>query len=108
MIDPEDVLYQDLRAIQQIPIVQTILEVICQTTGMGFAAVARVTDTRWMACSVRDEVNFGLKAGEELPLETTLCHEVKNQGAAIVIDHVAKDDQYCGHHTPRITASRVT
>jgi hypothetical protein len=29
--------------------VPTILEVICKTTGMGFAAVARVTDSRWVA-----------------------------------------------------------
>ncbi|MBA4167426.1 MAG: GAF domain-containing sensor histidine kinase [Chitinophagaceae bacterium] len=102
MIDTHDTLYKDLEAVQRISIVQTILEVICQTTGMGFAAVARVTDKRWLACSVRDEIGFGLKPGEELQLETTLCHEVRNQGAAIIIDHVAEDAQYFDHHTPKL------
>jgi hypothetical protein len=35
-------LLKDIEAVQQIPIVPTMLEVICQTTGMGFAAIARV------------------------------------------------------------------
>lgn len=33
----------DIRAIGSIPVVPNILNVICRTTGMGFAAVARVT-----------------------------------------------------------------
>ena len=60
----------DIDAIGSIPVIATILEVICLTTGMGFAAVARVTDTQWIACSVRDEIQFGLKPGGELKLET--------------------------------------
>jgi hypothetical protein len=38
---------------------------------MGFAAVARVTEDRWVACSVLDEIDFGLKPGDELRVETT-------------------------------------
>ncbi|MBX0333381.1 GAF domain-containing sensor histidine kinase [Pontibacter sp. HSC-14F20] len=102
MIETQDELLRDLEAIRQIPIVPTMLEVICQTTGMGFAAVARVTEDRWLACSVRDEVNFGLEAGGELQLETTLCNEIRDHRNPIVIDNVAEDAQYCGHHTPRI------
>ena len=30
-------------------VIPSILEVICQATGMGFAAVARVTEDRWIA-----------------------------------------------------------
>ena len=36
----------DVEAISRIEAVSTILEVVCQTTGMGFAAVARVTEDR--------------------------------------------------------------
>ncbi len=53
----------DLLAIDSIEAVPTILEVVCRTTGMGFAAVARVTDDRWIACSVKDDIAFGLKPG---------------------------------------------
>ena len=49
----------DLAAVAQIDAVPTILEVVCRTTGMGFAAVARVTEDRWIACAVRDEISSG-------------------------------------------------
>lgn len=43
----------DVAAIASIDAVPTILEVVCRTTGMGFVAVARVTQDRWVACAVR-------------------------------------------------------
>lgn len=92
----------DLAAVSKIDVVSTLLEVICRTTGMGFAAVARVTEDRWMACAVRDEIAFGLKSGGELKVETTLCHEIRKHRTPIVIDHVAKDEIYAHHHTPKM------
>ena len=68
---------------------------------MGFAAVARVTDEKWIACAVRDEIAFGLKPGGELDLQTTICHEIRQSGKGVIIDHVAEDPEFCGHHTPR-------
>jgi len=50
----------DIAAVQSIAAVPSILDVVCRTTGMGFAAVARVTEDRWIACQVLDHVNFGL------------------------------------------------
>lgn len=77
-----------------------ILEVVCRTTGMGFAAVARVTEDRWVACAVRDEIDFGLSPGGELKIETTICDEIRRSGVPVVIDHVAEDDVFCAHHVP--------
>jgi signal transduction histidine kinase len=82
--------------------VPTILEVVCRTTGMGFAAIARVTDDRWIACAVRDEIDFGLKAGGELTVETTICDEIRDSGRAVIIDHVAEDAFYSKHNTPAL------
>ncbi len=79
-----------------------ILNVICRTTGMGFAAVARVTDDQWIACNLLDKINFGLKPGEELKIETTICSEIQRDGAAVVIDHVDLDPRYSQHHTPKL------
>jgi hypothetical protein len=45
-----------------------------RTTGLGFAAVARVTDQRWIACAVRDEISFGLQPGGALKVATTPAH----------------------------------
>ncbi|RZL16107.1 MAG: sensor histidine kinase, partial [Pedobacter sp.] len=76
----------DIEAIGRIEAVDSILEIICRTTGMGFAAVARVTDTSWVACAVRDEINFGLLPGGELTLETTICHEIRQNHKSVIID----------------------
>ena len=90
----------DIAAIARVDAVPTILDVVCRTTGMGFAAVARVTEDRWIACQVRDEIDFGLKLGGELKVETTICDEIRQAGEPVVIDHVAEDQVYCGHPTP--------
>ncbi|MBD8081500.1 GAF domain-containing sensor histidine kinase [Chryseobacterium caseinilyticum] len=103
MKDPqEDIDFQkDILHINQIPAVAKILEVICSTTGMGFATVARVTKDRWIACAVEDRINFGLGVGGELNVQTTLCHQVMSFHEAIAIDHVAEDPKYFDHHTPK-------
>src|ERR1700755_2563709 len=90
----------DLAAIARMDSVPTMLQLICRTTGMGFAAIARVTEDRWITCAVRDHIAFGLKPGDELPVATILCNEVRAVEAAIVIDHVAQNPRYCGHETP--------
>ena len=75
--DDPDAIARDIAAISRIEAVPSLLQVLCDTTGMGFAAVARVTGGTWTACAVRDTVSFGLKPGGQLPLETTLCTEVR-------------------------------
>jgi signal transduction histidine kinase len=90
----------DIAAVNQIEAVPSILNIACRLTGMGFAAVARVTEHRWIACSVKDDIKFGLQPGGELQIETTLCNEIRQHREPIVIDNVAEDVVYCGHHTP--------
>jgi len=102
MIDKHDELYNDFEAVKQIPIIPTMLDVVCRLTGMGFAAVARVTEDRWVACSVKDEVNFGLAEGGELKIETTICNEIRDSRKEVVIDHVEKDEHFRNHHTPKM------
>ena len=79
-------LQRDVAAISRIDAVPTILEVVCRTTGMGFAAIARVTEDRWMACAVRDEIAFGLGPGGYLKVESTICRRHPSSGHAVVID----------------------
>ena len=95
-----DDLQGDVAAIARIDVIPTILEVVCRTTGMGFAAIARVTEDRWIACAVRDEIEFGLAPGGELKVETTICDAIRASGQAVVIDHVTADQDFCGHPTP--------
>jgi GAF domain-containing protein len=92
----------DMIAISRIDALPTILEVVCRITGLGFAAVARVTKDQWVACAVRDEIEFGICAGGELLIETTICNEIRETGETVVIDHVAVDPRFCRHPTPAV------
>jgi signal transduction histidine kinase len=92
----------DISAVSRIDAIASILEIVCRTTGMGFAAVARVTKDRWIACAVRDDIAFGLAPGEELDVKTTICDEIRDSGRAVVIDHVAENKHFRDHHTPRM------
>ncbi|WP_455926284.1 GAF domain-containing sensor histidine kinase [Pseudomonas putida] len=92
----------DIATIGRIDAVPAMLQVVCETTGLRFAAVARVTDTHWTACAVRDNLGFGLGVGGELELATTLCDEIRDNHQTIVIDKASDDPLYRDHHTPRI------
>src|SRR5687768_12326823 len=104
MTDPataiETSLEDDIAAVARIAVVPAILDVVCRVTGMGFAAIARVTDSRWIACSVKDDIQFGVKSGGELRLETTICNEIRRHGTAIAIDDVGADERFRRHPTP--------
>jgi signal transduction histidine kinase len=100
--DTAEAIARDVLAIGRIDCVPALLRIVCETTGMGFAAVARVTEGSWVACAVHDDLQFGLRPGGELDVNTTLCKEARQARSPIVIDHASADDRYCTHHTPRI------
>jgi len=97
---------RDVERVCAIAAVPAILDIVLRMTGMGFAAVARVTEDRWIACQVLDNVEFGLKPGDELAIESTLCNEIRDHRQPIVFDDAAVDPQYRDHHTPRIYGLR--
>lgn len=103
---PSPALLADVALIAKLSAVSGILDVVCRTTGMGFAAVARVTDEKWIACAVRDDVEFGLKPGGELELKTTICDEIRASHVPVIFDDAALDPAYADHHTPRMYGLR--
>lgn len=82
--------------------IRAILADVCRVTGMGFAAVARVTDQRWIACQVLDRIEFGLRPGDELRIKTTICDDIRQCGEAIVIDSVDADVAWRTHPIPAL------
>jgi signal transduction histidine kinase len=84
-------------AISRIDAVPTLLEVLCEITGMGFAAVARVADTMWTACAIKDDIHLGVMPGCQLPVNKTLRIESKALRAPIIIEHVSADPRYRTH-----------
>jgi signal transduction histidine kinase len=93
---------RDISAVGRIEALPTILEVLCDLTGMRFAAVARVTEDSWTACAIKDSISFGLPVGGQLPVETTLCLEAKHRLEPIAINNASTDPKYCNHDTPRL------
>ncbi|MET0365741.1 MAG: GAF domain-containing protein [Sphingobium sp.] len=82
--------------------VRAILQELCDRTQMGFAAVARVTDMRWIAVQVLDKLEFGLDPGDELVLKTTICDEIRQSGQRVIIDDVDGNIEWQSHHTPML------
>ena len=98
----DDAFERDIEAIDRIASAPTILDVVCRSTGMGFAAIARVTADRWITCKVLDTIGFGLKPGDELDAETTICHEIRGSREAVVINKASENELYCNHPAPRM------
>ncbi|WP_203008014.1 GAF domain-containing sensor histidine kinase [Pseudomonas paraversuta] len=92
----------DIATINRISAVPAILQVITEMTGMRFAAVARVTQQTWTACAVLDNLGFGLQAGGELDLISTLCFESMTSHLPIIIDQASADPMYQHHATPKM------
>lgn len=81
---------------------RVMLRDICAATGMGFAAVAHVTEQRWIACLVEDRIAFGLDPGSELKIHETICDEIRASGEAVVIDDASDDIKWSRHPVPVI------
>ena len=75
---------------------------LSEATGLRYVTIARVTRTSWTACAVLDRLDFGLAAGDELDVTTTLCSEVRDCLAPIAIDDASADPRYQAHPTPKM------
>ncbi|MBV6821954.1 GAF domain-containing sensor histidine kinase [Pseudomonas sp. PD9R] len=91
----------DVDAIHSIDAVPVILSMVKHFTGMRFAAVARVTEKNWVACAVDDSIEFGLKPGDELVLESTICHEIRQHRLPVIFGHASAHPVFSLHHTPK-------
>lgn len=91
----------DVGKIDRCASVPGILDAVVALTGMRFAAVARVTDTQWIACAVRDDLGFGLKPGGELVLDSTICDEIRQHHQPVVFGHASAHPIFRDHHTPK-------
>jgi PAS domain S-box-containing protein len=91
-----------VEVVGRIDAVSSILELVLDSTGLGFGAVARVTETSWTACAVLDRIGFGLPVGGTLEVATTFCSEIRASSTPIVIDQASTDQVYCSHRTPKM------
>ncbi|WP_462379167.1 GAF domain-containing sensor histidine kinase [Pseudomonas sp. Marseille-QA0892] len=91
----------DLAAVARIKSIPTILRMMRELTGMRVATVARVTDHRWIACAVDDGLESGICPGYEIPIESTICHEIRQHREPVLFTHASEDPVYSTHHIPK-------
>ncbi|KUF10876.1 GAF domain-containing sensor histidine kinase [Pseudoponticoccus marisrubri] len=87
----------DIETFADSELVGTILETVMMATGMRFAAVARVTADRWVACRTVDEVEFGLQAGDEIEIRSTFCQSVRDTAEKVLFNDSTTDEIYAHH-----------
>jgi hypothetical protein len=88
--------------IQAIGAVPRILETVAALTGLRFVCIAHVTATSWTTCAVHDRLGFGLRPGDPLDVDTTICRDVHQTLQPVIIDSVRHSERYRDHPTPRI------
>jgi GAF domain-containing protein len=98
----EDVRQRDVAMVAAVTGVQAMLADVSRVTGMRFSAVARVTDLRWTACAVHDLLEFGLRPGQDLILESTICNEIRQKPELVAFNQASADPRYASHHTPAL------
>ncbi|MBD8709622.1 HAMP domain-containing histidine kinase [Pseudomonas sp. CFBP 13711] len=74
----------DVASIKQMESIPLILRMVKATTGLRFAAVARVTESRWIACAVDDDAGLELDVGSERVSAQTLCDQVRRMRRSLV------------------------
>jgi signal transduction histidine kinase len=73
-------------AIGRVDAVPTLLKVLCEMTGLRFAAVARVEGRTWTAYAVRDDLSLGVQPGGELSFMASLGFDSRATRLPIVFE----------------------
>lgn len=86
--------------------VRALLTELREITGMRFAALAYVSEDRWITSAVQDDLGFGLIPGDELDVSKTLCSQVRRYSCEILIDNIDNDPQWSSHPVPELYGFR--
>ena len=82
-------------AIARIDAVPTLLKVLCEMTGLRFAAVAGVEGTTWTAYALRDDLSLGVQAGDELSFMTDLGFDSRAARLPIIFEQSGMEPTPC-------------
>jgi signal transduction histidine kinase len=85
---------QAVTVIGRMDAVPTLLQVLCDITGMRLAMVVHVTAKVWTVCAVLDELHLGIIPGGLLALRTNLAFESQASRAPIVIEQASSDPRF--------------
>ena len=89
-----------IAALCRIDSVPTVLNVVCEITGMRLCAVARVSGRTWTALAIRDGLCLGFAPGERLTLLEDVGFEDRISLGPFVIEHASVDPLSTTPHSP--------
>lgn len=89
--------HRAVAAISRVEAVPTLLAVLCESTGMRFAAVVQVSGGVWTACAVRDDACRHVVPGDVLAVDAALHLESLPTHAPIVIEQASIDPHHRAH-----------
>jgi signal transduction histidine kinase len=99
MKSPSDVA-PAVAAIGRLAAVPTLLEVLCEITGMRLAMVAHVGAEAWTVCAVQDGLHLGITSGAPFDLRTNLALESQASRTPIVVEQASFDRRFMNHDGP--------
>lgn len=94
-------LQAEIEAAFRINALPKILDAACSLVGLRRATFARVTETRWVACGMRDGTIMEVCSGLELDVKTTICDIVRQTLKPVIINSVSQDPVFKDHPGPR-------
>jgi signal transduction histidine kinase len=78
-------------AIGRVDAIPTLLKVLCEMTGLRFAAVARVEGRTWTAYALRDDLSLGVQAGGELSFMASLGFDSRAARLPIIFEQAGAE-----------------
>ena len=91
-----------VHAIGRIDAVPTLLKVLCEMTGLRFAAVAHVEGTSWTAYAVRDELSHGVQPGDDLSFMASLGFDSRAARFPVIFEQAGMDPNPCDQTGPTV------
>jgi signal transduction histidine kinase len=94
-------LQRDIEAALRINSLPKILDAACSLVGLRRAIFARVTETRWIACAIRDGAVVDLCVSRVRDVKSVICDDVRKTLKPVVVNCIADDPIYRHHPAPK-------
>lgn len=93
-MEGSDDIAQAVAAIGRIHAVPTLLEVLCEISGMRFAMIARDVGKTLTVCAAKDGLQLAIEVGSPFAHRTNLALDVQALRTSIVIERASSDPRY--------------
>jgi signal transduction histidine kinase len=91
-------------AIGRIDAVPALLKVLCEMSGLRFAAVAGIEGTTWTAYAVRDDLSLGVNPGGELAFMASFGIDCRAARLPVLLEQAGMDCTPCAATLPSINS----